>query len=153
VSPATLATFPVAFVPTAVPRNTVRRLRVGVGVDRDIADIVRRLTESGVEILEIRRCPHRPQWHPRRCQGGTVPPEDEATSGVVVALPRRGASDVGRIAAEPEGEHVPPISLPRSFAGDDAAGVLRGRASTARRNTRARPRHKRGTAPDDADLA
>jgi hypothetical protein len=57
VSPATLATFPVALVPTAVPRNTVRRLRVDA--DSDLADIVRRLTERDVELLEIRRCPDR----------------------------------------------------------------------------------------------
>jgi hypothetical protein len=148
-SPATLATFPVALVPTAVPRHTVRRLRVGA--DRDITDIVRRLTESGIEILEIRWCPQRPRWRPRRRQGGTGPADDEAASGVVVALPHPRGD--GRIAAEPEGEPVLPISLGRSFARDDAAGAPAERALAARRSTRARARHKRGTAPDDADLA
>lgn len=54
-SPATLATFPVALTITAVPRNRVRRLRVPG--DRDLADVVRRLTDRSVQLLEIRRCP------------------------------------------------------------------------------------------------
>jgi len=90
-SPATLATFPVALMPTAVPRNTVHRLRVGA--DSDIAEIVGRLTECDVELLEIRRCPPDPPGPPRsQPVTWTVPPEEDA-SDVVVTLPVRPAAE------------------------------------------------------------
>jgi hypothetical protein len=78
VSAAALATFPVALVPTAVPRKTVHRLRVSV--DSDLADIVGRLTERDVGLLEIRRCPDRLWWR-RADPPPAAPAPDE---GVVV---------------------------------------------------------------------
>lgn len=114
VSPATLATFPVALVPTAVPRNTVRRLRVGA--DRDMAEIVRRLTERNVELLEIRRCPQSPRRRPLRGRS-TVPQEPEDSSGVVVPLPRVDPEGGGASAPEPDREPVAVINLSRSGAG------------------------------------
>jgi hypothetical protein len=109
VSPATLATFPVALVTTAVPRNTVRRLRVGA--DSDIAEIVRRLTERHVEILDIRRCPQRPpRWRPLQRTRWTPP--EEADADVVVPLPRSAALGAGDTTA-PDREAVAPISLDR----------------------------------------
>jgi hypothetical protein len=103
VSAAALATFPVALVPTAVPREVVHRLRVSV--DSDLADIVGRLTERDVGLLEIRRCPDRPWW--RRADPRPAAPAPE--EGVVVlfrAAPDRTpapAHDVraGRAPAEP----------------------------------------------------
>jgi len=127
VSAATLATFPVALVPTAVPRNTVRRLRVGA--DRDIADIVRRLTERDVELLEIRRCPQRPRWRPRQRARWTVPPEGDAAPDVVVPLPRTPAGDADGPARELDGEAVPPISLSRASGTGPRRPRLRHRAS------------------------
>lgn len=108
VSPATLATFPVAFVPTAVPRNTVRRLRVGA--DSDIEEIVRRLTERGVELVEIRRCPQRARWRPRQRERPTLPVRDD--TGVVVALPRTAIGAVSS-AVEPDAAEVAPLSVSR----------------------------------------
>ena len=112
VSAATLATFPVALVPTAVPRNTVRRLRVGA--DSDIAEIVRRLTERDVELIEIRRCPQRPRWRPRQRARWTVPLEADAAPGVVVPLRRTPPDGAAGPVPEPDGEAVPPISLSRA---------------------------------------
>jgi hypothetical protein len=118
VSPATLATFPVALVPTSVPRNTVHRLRVGA--DSDIAEIVRRLTERHVEILDIRRCPQRPRWRPRQRTQGTGPEEAPSATDVVVLLPLTTAADTGDTAAAEDGEAVVPISL------DHRRGAARG---------------------------
>jgi hypothetical protein len=91
VSPATLATFPVPLVPTAVPRNTVYRLRVGVGSDGDIADIVRRLTDRGVALLEIRRCPEGSWW--RREPPGAVDPVAEPQAAVTEDRDDDGSDD------------------------------------------------------------
>jgi hypothetical protein len=68
-SPAALATFRVPVRPTSVPRNTVHRLRVPA--DRDLTDVVRRLIERHVELLEIRRGPEPPRDGRRR------PPREE----------------------------------------------------------------------------
>jgi hypothetical protein len=83
-SPATVASFAVALRPTAVPRNTVRRLRVGA--DSDIAEVVRRLTERNVELLGIRRFRQDPQRPVEQPATWAVPPEDDGSS-VVVPLP------------------------------------------------------------------
>lgn len=86
VSPVALASLHLAVTPTPVPRKTVYRLRVGA--DRDIAQVVQRLTESGVELLEIRKCPARPERR-RRPPGqgcGVGADEDAAPAGVVVPL-------------------------------------------------------------------
>jgi hypothetical protein len=130
-SPATLATFPVALMPTAVPRNTVHRLRVGA--DSDIAEIVGRLTECDVELLEIRRCPQDPPG-PARSQPvqWTVPPEEDG-SDVVVAFPARPAAEE---APPAPGRHlddaVSVLPLPArspADAGDRRARRLRRRAA------------------------
>jgi len=70
VSKAALATFRVPLRPTAVPRNTVYRFRVPA--DRDLADLLHRLIERDVQVLEIRRCPE-----PRRRETGTAEATDE----------------------------------------------------------------------------
>ena len=62
VSEATLATFRVPVRRTDVRRQTVYRLRVPT--DRDLSELLHRLTERDVQVLEIRRCPeprHRDQ--------------------------------------------------------------------------------------------
>ncbi len=51
-SPAVVASFPVRAEPIRVPRNRVRRLQVSS--DRDLPAVVRRLAESGIEVLELR---------------------------------------------------------------------------------------------------
>jgi hypothetical protein len=55
VSPAALARLRIALTPTAVPRKTVYRLRVPA--DRDITEVVERLTERGIQLLEVRKSP------------------------------------------------------------------------------------------------
>jgi hypothetical protein len=52
VSPAFIASFPVPVRPTVVPRRSVYRFRVAK--DRNIADVVRRLSRCGVDVLDIR---------------------------------------------------------------------------------------------------
>jgi hypothetical protein len=51
-SPAVVASFPVRTESTRVPRKSVRRLHVRS--DRDVTAVVRRLSECGVEVLELR---------------------------------------------------------------------------------------------------
>jgi hypothetical protein len=51
-SKALAASFSVPATRVAVPRSTILRLRVDG--DRDIADVVRRLAEGGVEVRDIR---------------------------------------------------------------------------------------------------
>jgi hypothetical protein len=88
VSRAALATFRVAVRTTAVPRSTVYRFRVPA--DRDLSEVLNRLTERHVQVLEIRQCPE-----PRRRERGTgqvrqeepreeIEDDGAATDGVVV---------------------------------------------------------------------
>lgn len=84
-SPATLATFPVALTTTAVPRNRVRRLRVPG--DRDLAEVVRRLTERRVQLLEIRRCPA-PGDAPRRQEAPRIVSSPDLGSADLIPFPR-----------------------------------------------------------------
>ena len=81
---ATLASFPVALTPVAVPRNTVVRFRLPA--DREISDVLRRLMERDVEVVEIRRCsgPARPR---RSLQVPSA--EADPDGGVVLAFPGR----------------------------------------------------------------
>ena len=81
VSPATLATFPVRLTTTAVPGNRVHRLRIPADVD--IADIVQRLNDGRVELIEIRRCAAARDVPPREA----APSSSDATSGEVTVLP------------------------------------------------------------------
>jgi hypothetical protein len=53
-SRAALAAFHVPVTPTAIPRNTVYRFRIPA--DRDPSEVLHRLTEFDVQVLEIRRC-------------------------------------------------------------------------------------------------
>jgi hypothetical protein len=93
VSEATLATFQVPMRPTAVPRNTVYRLRVRA--DRDLSEVLHLLTERAVQVLEIRRCPERRPRNGRPAGQVPRPPTGEAARGgprgVVVPFPRRTA--------------------------------------------------------------
>jgi hypothetical protein len=91
VSEATLAAFRIPVRPTLVPRSTVYRLRVPA--DRDLAEVLRLLTEREVQVLEIRRCTEGP-----RRDGEQSPVDEERTpagSGVVVPFPRRAAEPTG----------------------------------------------------------
>jgi hypothetical protein len=123
-TPATLATFPVAVVPQSVPRNTVHRLRVGA--DSDLAEIVRRLTERDVALIEIRRCPDRPRW--RRGAPQAEPPAEVDGDGVVVAFP-----SVAIQAADADDDDrvpVPPVALRPQPDGGGLHGRRRRRPST-----------------------
>ena len=103
VSAEVLATFRVPLRPTAVPRKTTYRLRVSA--DRDLSEVLNRLTELDVQVLEIRRCPE-----PRSPGRGETPVRQEAArqavsdpDGVVVAFraasrPRPTGTDPARAA-------------------------------------------------------
>jgi hypothetical protein len=98
-SPAMVATFPVALTTTTVPRNRVHRLRVRA--DQDLADVVRRLTERRVQLLEIRRCPAPGAPRP---PAGPRPDEDaDPHRGALLALPTAAAVPADR---EPAGRRV-----------------------------------------------
>ncbi|MGY1642656.1 hypothetical protein ACI782_16225 [Geodermatophilus sp. SYSU D00703] len=88
-SPAALATFRVPVRPSSVPRNTVRRLRVPA--DRDLTDVVHRLIERHVELLEIRRTPEPPRGGRRRPPGDErdVPGPADTGADVVPLRPAR----------------------------------------------------------------
>ncbi|MBB3084502.1 hypothetical protein [Geodermatophilus sabuli] len=83
-SPAALAAFRVPLEPTSVPRNTVYRLRIPA--DRDLTDVVHRLIERHVELLEIRRGAEPPRRSRRRPTGDELdaPGCDDDGAGVVV---------------------------------------------------------------------
>ena len=53
-SRAALAAFHIRVTPTAIPRKTVYRFRIPA--DRDPSEVLHRLTEFDVQVLEIRRC-------------------------------------------------------------------------------------------------
>ncbi|MGY1707444.1 hypothetical protein ACI79C_23015 [Geodermatophilus sp. SYSU D00697] len=90
-SPAALATFRLPVRPSRVPRNTVRRLRVPG--DRDLTDVVHRLVEGHVELLEIRRSPEPPRSGRRRRPGdeGEVPGPADTGADVVPLRSARSA--------------------------------------------------------------
>src|SRR5919112_189725 len=79
-SPAALAAFRVPVRPTSVPRNTVYRLRIPA--DRDLTDVVHRLTEQHVELLEIRRGPEPPRRSRRRPAGDELDVPGPDNTGV-----------------------------------------------------------------------
>jgi len=78
-----------------VPRNTVYRLRVPA--DRDLAEVLQLLTESEVQVLEIRRCTERRRPDRRSPQAEAVQPADvvPTSGGVVVPFPRRTTETTG----------------------------------------------------------
>jgi hypothetical protein len=95
VGPAALAAFRVPLRPTAVPRRTVFRFRVPA--DRDLTEVVRRLIERDVELLEIRRGPS-----PRRSRRAPAVPD-------VVIVPFRTATEIAPAGAEAQpGEDLGP---------------------------------------------
>ncbi|MBB3084467.1 hypothetical protein [Geodermatophilus sabuli] len=85
---AVLSTFRVPLRPTAVPRQTLYRFRVPA--TRDLSDVLDRLTEGDVQVVEIRRCADPPRRHrgaARAGQEGSVQHAAGATpaeDGVVV---------------------------------------------------------------------
>jgi hypothetical protein len=88
-SRAALATFRVPVRPTDVPRNTVYRFRVSA--DLDPSEVLHRLIEHDVQVLEIRRC-HEPSPRERgtaQARQESPPPEtgDPAAPAVGVVIP------------------------------------------------------------------
>lgn len=124
VGTAALSTLRVPVRPTAVPRRTLYRIRVPA--DRDLTEVLDRLIERDVEVLEIRRCPDGPPRDrgsapagPGRSsrQAGDAPADAD---GVVV--PFRAAADSPRAAAVPApGGRTAPRSGPGTV-GDPSAG-------------------------------
>src|SRR4051794_39460960 len=94
VSKAALATFRVAVSPTAVPRRTVYRFRVPA--DRDLNEVLSRLTDRDVQVLEIRLCPERRRRDRRTPPVGQEAPREEsgdpAEAGAGVVVPFRAAT-------------------------------------------------------------
>jgi hypothetical protein len=120
VGPAVLATFRVPLRPTAVPRSSVYRFRIPA--DRDLTEVLQRLIERDVELLEIRRRPE-----PRRSRRPAVP------DGVVVPL--RTATEIPPVGAgaEPPEEPVPggnpAVHAPRTMPNGDSGRRLPPRRS------------------------
>jgi hypothetical protein len=96
ISPAALATFRVPLHPTALPASTVYRF--SVDSERDLTEIVQRLTERDVEVLEIRR-----RLTPRRARRPAPP---APTDGADVVVPFR----IGTGVVPPGAETAPPPS-------------------------------------------
>jgi hypothetical protein len=95
VSEAMLAAFRIPVRPTVVPGNTVYRLRVPA--DRDLAEVLQLLTESDVQVLEIRRCTERRRPDRGSPRAETVQPADvgAASGGVVLPFARRSTESTG----------------------------------------------------------
>ena len=95
VSEATLAAFRIPLRPTVVPRNTVYRLRVPA--DRDLAEVLQLLTDSKVQVLEIRRCTEgsRPDRGSPEAEAVQPPDVVPTSGGVVVPFPRRTTATTG----------------------------------------------------------
>jgi hypothetical protein len=121
VAPAALCAFRVPLTRTTVPRRTMYRFRVPA--DRDLPDVLDRLTRNHVEVLEIRRCPGPPS--PRRDEGAADQAARTGTATATVADTGTEAVDAG---TEPDGVVVPfaPPLRPgrptgRRAGGDDAS--------------------------------
>jgi hypothetical protein len=99
VSKAALASFRIPLTPIAVPRNTVYRFRVPA--DRDLSDVLGRLIERDVQVVEIRRC-HEPRRRDRR-EAAQVPvePPEPAPDPAGVVIPFPGGSVQGPSGADP----------------------------------------------------
>jgi hypothetical protein len=104
VSPVALARFGLPVRPTTVPRNTVYRFRVPA--DRDLADLVHRLTERDVELLEVRRCAE-PRRRPRRSDDRPEVCETARCDDVVVPFRRGGGGRRPRHPLPGSDEHPP----------------------------------------------
>jgi hypothetical protein len=115
---ASLATFRFGATPTVVPRRTVYRLRVPAG--RDLSEVVHRLTDHDVQVLEIRQCV---QSEPEPAAAGAArpapqgePAEAAGDGGVVVSFP------TGRAVALPE-RSPGPAERPADPEARDQAGA------------------------------
>jgi hypothetical protein len=92
-SRAALATFRVPVRPTAMPRDTVYRFRVPA--DRDASELLHRMIECNVQVLEIRRCPqpsHRDRGTAQVRQEAPPPETGDPVAtavGVVIPFPVR----------------------------------------------------------------
>jgi hypothetical protein len=116
-SRAALARFGVPVSTTVVPRSSVYRFRIPA--DGDPSEVLHRLTECDVQILEIRRCPEprRRDQEPAQVRRDPPPPDtgdDDADMavGVVIPFPARRKRRPGRIDPAP-GPHP---------GGNDSAG-------------------------------
>jgi hypothetical protein len=98
VSKPALASFRIPLTPIVVPRSTVYRFRVPA--DRDLSDVLRRLTERDVQVVEIRRCAE-PRRRVRRTASvhPEPPPQPEGSADcVVIPFP-------GEARDRPSGDH------------------------------------------------
>ena len=93
-SRAALAALHVPLTPTAIPRNTVYRFRIPA--DRDPSEVLHRLTEFDVQVLEIRRCSdvsrprnRAPDQSPRPAPPAETGEPGSAGAGVVVPFRAR----------------------------------------------------------------
>jgi hypothetical protein len=122
---ASLATFRFSATTTVVPRRTVYRLRVPAG--RDLSEVVHRLTDHDVQVLEIRQCV---EAGPEPGVAGTARPAPQAESaeaagdaGTVVSFP------TARAVARPERTPAPaerpadPVVEARDPAGVETTAV------------------------------
>jgi hypothetical protein len=105
-SRAALARFGVPVSTTVVPRSSVYRFRIPA--DGDPSEVLHRLTECDVQILEIRRCPEprRRDQEPAQVRRDPPPPkaeDDDADTavGVVIPFPARSEHRPGRIDPAP----------------------------------------------------
>ena len=94
---ASLATFRFGATTTVVPRRTVYRLRVPVG--RDLSEVVHRLTDHDVQVLEIRQCV---QAEPEPGVGGAAQPAPQGEP----AEPAADAGDDGTVVSFPTARAV-----------------------------------------------
>jgi hypothetical protein len=108
-SPAALAAFRVPVRPTSVPRNTVYRLRIPA--DRDLTDVLHRLIEQHVELLEIRRGPEPPRRSRRRPAGDELDVPGPDDTGVVVPF-RAGPRSSSAVAGPDTRPPLGPVPYP-----------------------------------------
>jgi len=135
---ASLAAFRLGTTPTIVPRRTMYRLRVPA--DRDLSEVLHRLTDHDVQVVEIRQC---------------VEPEREARTGGREPQPASGPQCEEPAVAAPSvvvpfargsaGQAAPPARRPAAPpARDDGdESPTSGSGESAGRARRGRPRHLR----------
>ena len=102
-SRAAVAAFHIRVTPTPIPRKTVYRFRIPA--DRDPSEVLSRLTEFDVQVLEIRRCfdvssRDRGRDTPRR-EGPPPAPGEPSAADAGVVVPFRARLRV------PEGDGSP----------------------------------------------
>jgi hypothetical protein len=145
---ASLAALRAGPVPTAVPRRQVYRLRIPAR--RDLPEVLHRLTDHDVQVLEIRQCVEgRPEPPPGRSRT-SAPPAETDVPAAADDVPERPTGPSGTDVPAEDGVVVPfpgGRTVPLSRRGPDPAGpVARTPAGTERvvRRERAdRPGHLR----------